>query len=230
VDVRKRFDFPGTSARKDMQISEPTVCPLCGKSIKPQDFGVYAYQDDQKHWYGAVFSLCKACYKPFVVHYDFGGPGNDGSPVVPKGTVLSIGPTGHTKRAFEPKLVEISPQFEKIYNQALAAENSGLDEIAGMGYRKALEFLIKDYLIYKKPEERATIEKMELGKCIANKVEQESLKTVASRCAWLGNDQTHYVKRFEEFDLEMLKKLVEACVYWIQMELLTDVAAQMERR
>ena len=36
--------------------------------------------------------------------------------------------------------------FLTIYNQSLSAEDNNLDQIAGIGYRKALEFLIKDYL------------------------------------------------------------------------------------
>ena len=38
---------------------------------------------------------------------------------------------------------ELSPQFAELYNQAAAAEAYSLLDIAGMGYRKSLEFLIK---------------------------------------------------------------------------------------
>jgi hypothetical protein len=33
----------------------------------------------------------------------------------------------------------------------------GLDEIAGMGHRKALEFLIKDHAKYKRPDDSARV-------------------------------------------------------------------------
>jgi hypothetical protein len=58
-----------------------------------------------------------------------------------------------------------------IYTQAHAAEALELTEICGVGYRKALEFLIKDYLITKKPEKSDDIRKMLLGGCIDSYVD-----------------------------------------------------------
>lgn len=49
---------------------------------------------------------------------------------------------------FSDIINEISPGFVKIYNQAHEAEIRLLDDIVGGGYRKALEFLIKDICIY----------------------------------------------------------------------------------
>ena len=48
---------------------------------------------------------------------------------------------------FPEVITRVSPRFQKIYNQANIAEENGLDEIAGVGYGKSLEFLIKDYLL-----------------------------------------------------------------------------------
>lgn len=45
-----------------------------------------------------------------------------------------------------------SLKFIEIYNQALKAEAIELNEISEMGFRKALEFLIKDYVILRKPD------------------------------------------------------------------------------
>lgn len=61
-------------------------------------------------------------------------------------------PVNFKEREFDAKLKKVSPQFVKVYNQALKAEEFSLDEIAGLGYRKALEFLIKDFAIYNNPE------------------------------------------------------------------------------
>lgn len=54
-------------------------------------------------------------------------------------------PISPSCKEFDSEIQEISPSFVKIYNQALAAEELNLSEIAGMGYRKSLEFLIKDF-------------------------------------------------------------------------------------
>jgi hypothetical protein len=40
-----------------------------------------------------------------------------------------------------------SGDFLEIYRHAAFAEGDALDQICGPGYRKALEFLIKDYIV-----------------------------------------------------------------------------------
>lgn len=44
------------------------------------------------------------------------------------------------------------PDFASLYRQALAAEGYGLTDISGMGFRKALEFLVKEYAIRRFPQ------------------------------------------------------------------------------
>jgi hypothetical protein len=52
--------------------------------------------------------------------------------------------------------------------------------------------------------------------------------TVASRAAWLGNDETHYLRTWEDKDLTDLKKLIELTVQWIEIEeLARDVVVDM---
>lgn len=206
---------------------EPSVCPLCGKYIKPQELNLKEYKDESDRWHIAVTYLCKACYEPFTAHYIVTSDVRQSKLSTDR---LWVEPQRYAKREFDHALVSCSPLFDKIYNQAKAAEAAGLDEIAGMGYRKAVEFLIKDYLIHEAPDEKSVIEKMELGNCIANKVADENIKTCAQRCAWLGNDQTHYTKRFSELDLAVLKRFIDAAVYWVQMKLVTEEAAALEKR
>lgn len=118
-------------------------------------------------------------------------------------------------------ILEISPSFSEIYSQAFAAEQQGLTEICGVGYRKSLEFLIKDYLILNNPSEQEKIEKKMLAQCIGEYVDNDKIKTVAKRAAWLGNDETHYVRKWEGRNLGDLKNLIKLTVHWIEMELLT---------
>lgn len=54
---------------------------------------------------------------------------------------------------FSQEIKDLSPNFVKIYHQAEQAENTGLSDICGLGYRKALEFLVKDYAIAFNPTE-----------------------------------------------------------------------------
>lgn len=124
-------------------------------------------------------------------------------------------------REFSETVNEISNIFTTIYNQAYAAEQQNLTEICGVGYRKALEFLIKDYAILNKPAEKEKIEKKLLGPCITEYVDDAKVKSVAKRAVWLGNDETHYIRKWEGKNLEDLKKLIDLTIHWIEMEALT---------
>ena len=77
-----------------------------------------------------------------------------------------------------------------------------------MGYRKAIEFLVKDWAIQQKPEDLAKIEDAWLGQVIKDYF-QGDLKDILERATWLGNDQAHYKKVFEDFDIDILKELID---------------------
>ncbi len=120
------------------------------------------------------------------------------------------------------EIVSISPEFVKIYNESYFAEQYNLNQICGVGYRKALEFLIKDYLIRNNPDKADSIAKKFLGNCIKEDVSDPKVRKVAERAIWLGNDETHYVRIWESQSLEDLKKLISLTLHWIEMEELTN--------
>ena len=144
--------------------------------------------------------------------------------------IVDIHPRTHEPKPFTEEVRRVSEQFVGIYDQAAAAEDAGLDQICGPGYRKALEFLVKDFLKSLTTDEtkRAKIEKTQLAACIANDVDDPRLKTTASRATWLGNDETHYVRKWEDKDLKDLKKLIDLTAYRVSAEILTgELAASM---
>ena len=132
-------------------------------------------------------------------------------------------PKKYITREFPEIIKSLSTEFSDIYNQSLKAEHDGLKQICGPGYRKALEFLIKDYLIRKTIEEKdiEAIKNELLGVCIANRIDDQKIKNVAKRAVWLGNDETHYIRKWGEKDLQDLKKLIDLTIHWIEVEDLT---------
>ena len=48
------------------------------------------------------------------------------------------------------------------------------------------------------------------------------MKECAKRAAWLGNDETHYTRKWEDKDVKDLKLLVHLTVNWIDNVLLTQ--------
>ncbi len=111
----------------------------------------------------------------------------------------------------------ISPDFKQIYLEARMAQAAGLDLICGGGYRKALEFLIKDYAISLCPEKAEAIKERDLNYAISC-TDNENIKSFASRASWLGNDALHYLKKWEGMDLFDLKDLIEQSVLSIDQD------------
>ncbi len=195
----------------------PDTCPLCDSGISATPlFGIF----DDSRWsseYGLqLFFLCPKdkCGKTFVAYYRAGTQyGTDCNHI--RSAPISI-----KENSFNQIIKNISPSFIKIYNQSFGAEQSNLLEICGVGYRKALEFLIKDYLI-KNNSEASKIEDIKkkfLGKCIDEFVDNQNIKAVAKRAVWLGNDETHYTRLWEGKDLSDLKKLIDLTISWIEVE------------
>lgn len=89
-----------------------------------------------------------------------------------------------------------------------------------MGYRKSLEFLIKDFLIYKNPEDKEKIvSDHKFANVIKTYVEDKKIKDMASRASWLGNDHSHYFKKWTDKDVQDLKVLIKTTLFWVQAEL-----------
>ena len=88
-----------------------------------------------------------------------------------------------------------------------------------MGYRKALEFIVKDYAIHLRPKSKEDVEKQALGKCIESYIDNERIKKLAKASAWLGNDETHYIRKHEEYSVENLKAFIRALVSLVASDL-----------
>lgn len=117
----------------------------------------------------------------------------------------------------------LSPNFVRIYQQAAKAEFMGLEEIAGPGYRKALEFLVKDYLISIELGDQAKKNEIAgrgLHRCITD-LNNPKLQAGANAAKLTGNDQSHYVN-IQGNDLEDLKRFIAITIHWLEIELETQ--------
>ena len=52
-------------------------------------------------------------------------------------------------------------------------------------------------------------------------VDDVRIKEVAKRAVWLGNDETHYVRQWDDKDIHSLKTLIDLTVHWIEAEEMT---------
>lgn len=191
--------------RQRKSVNEPNMCPRCHHKISPifLTYGVINASSTD-----AVFQ-CTNCKHVFITNYTDNFPG------------ISV-PKEYVEAEFEKEIIETSPNFIEIFNQSIEAESQGLNQLTGIGLRKALEFLIKDFLVHKKPEDEDNIKKTQLSRCINNYIDDVKLKQIAERATWLGNDETHYVKKWEDKDIKDLKLLIQVAVNMIHNDLLTE--------
>ncbi len=195
-------------------INEPNICPHCHVINNPNyQWGVATMDtDDVLAYISAWLCANKSCNKIFVT-LDKSPDGNSFAfsrflNGLPKGPAwpkpITDLKSGNPKNTDQVE----SSRFIKTYLQSLMAENQGLDELAGMGYRKAIEYLVKDWAIQGKPADKDKIESLWLGQVITGYYEGD-LKEILERATWLGNDQAHYNKLFEEYDVNDLKELID---------------------
>ncbi|SOS39993.1 hypothetical protein CFBP3840_02950 [Pseudomonas syringae] len=164
----------------------PDFCPICNVGIEPRFITGLNCSDENN--VDVLFTCPKStCKKMFIANCIF---------AYQSGTynINSLLPRTPKAAPTAEEVVEISPQFAVIYNQAFQAEAYGLGEVAGVGYRKSLEYLIKDYCTAQHPDKDEDIKKRPIAQVIEAFVSNENVKQCAKRAIWLGNDETHYVE------------------------------------
>lgn len=214
--LNNQFD---ESTFNQMGLKYPDECPICNKKIQPAIQHAIQVSATDKNIISAVF-LCPndECMELFLGRYEDEGDWGE-----PDYMLSNTSPNTVAPRIFDDQITIISKSFVNIYNQARIADLNGLDQICGMGYRKALEFLIKDYSISKNPEKAEEIKNNhKLANVIKTYLDDQRLIDIAERAAWLGNDHSHYISRWESKDIEDLKTLIDMTLYMIQQELLYD--------
>lgn len=207
---------------RHQRVKEPNICPHCHVTNTPhQKFQSQTKDTDNSFCSYQVWQCSnQECGKLFGVLYkNIGGKVKIASVLngLPKGPdwpkpILELidGNTIGTEQ-------EAKSKFIKTYLQSLEAESNSLDEIAGMGYRKAIEYLVKDWAIQNNPNEKDKILSKWLGSTISDYYEGD-LKEIFERATWLGNDQAHYNKLFEEYDIDILKELIDLIMVELDRE------------
>lgn len=213
----------------------PTECPICHTPMCPEYLQQFYKRSLDRKEYVVLFFQCKACNEIYAISYQLfktpdGCYKSNNSQLVTELTSIS-----HQVPLIPPLpknlLSDNFQRFQDVYSDACTADSLGLKEVAGMGIRKATEFLIKDFLIYRfeKEEDKEKVKNDSMIQCI-RKLENQKLLTLAERCAWLGNDETHYVKKHTDHDLQDLKRFFFALIQYIDNEFTLEEALQIERK
>lgn len=212
------------------EIPLPTQCPVC--SIAYSNEPLTSYHVESENFYGnnetSVYAVyfCPHCNNLFLVHYHISNR-TYSYERYRSGYIAYTYPASTAETLFTDRIKALSPKFVEIYHQSEKAENGGLTELCGMGYRKSLEFLIKDYAIAFHPDKETDIVKSQLSPCINEYIDNKRIKSLATASAWIGNDETHYTRKHEDYNVEHLKLFVSSAVSYIDSELAYRMAENL---
>ena len=221
MSERQTYDYRSIAGSHTLTYIPPNICPVCNAGVPNSPNCAEVFLNERGFAKGfATITRCYACESLFFTSYK----------KWEDGCFHEYNSYPHpTKQLqnFSNFINTTYPAFVTIYHQSEQAEQDGLTEICGVGYRKAVEFLVKDYLILKiqagsqsdedKLLEINQIKSMLLSQCIS-RIDDVRIKTSATKATWLGNDETHYTRKYENRDVQDLKKFISAMVQCIELE------------
>lgn len=211
-------------SKKDLEIEYPSVCPMCHKSGNPSYLSSYYIDDEHTSPNLFVHFFCHNCEKTFLGNYHIRRY-YDITDLRGFEPVYDV-----EEREFSKHIKDLSPDFCSIYNQAYASQQYRLNDISGMAYRKALEFLVKDYAIFLHPDDKEAIIKAPLSQCINNYIDNAKIKHLAVASAWIGNDETHYERKQQEYNVDDLIEFINAIVSFIDFDISAINAEKMTKK
>jgi len=102
----------------------------------------------------------------------------------------------------------------------LRAELRGDIELAAIGYRKALERVVKDYAINELGAAPEEVVGKNLCMAIADYLDEKNLVATADVVRILGNDYAHYQRKYPEHDFTLLKEYMVIFVKMVETRIL----------
>lgn len=207
-------------------INMPVQCAYCNK-VGSHNHITSVANEEPTHYPDDMITImsCPFC-KRHTIHLMYSI--DDPMRAISYHTTTRTFPSRTSDIEFTDNIKNNFSNFVEIYTQSKTAEDTGLNQIAGIGYRKAFEFLITDYLIDKIPENKDLLEnpKTTLGRKI-DLIPDPELVTFAKASSYLGNDETHYTRRHPEMGIEDLKIFIELVITEIERDLAREKANQL---
>lgn len=198
----KFYEFYNLNGNLEEKIL-PNICPYCNHGMLPCVVSKYTNEKDDLF----LTLECPVCGEVFIAMYHH----HTLKPLISHPEPKVDNPF---KNLFEDKF----QNFQECYMQSLLAEEYSLDKISGMGYRRALEFLVKEYLIYYKNNNQEKILNLPLSQSI-NLIEDNKIQTLAKASAWLSNDHVHILNKHPDKTTEDIKALINALARFIESEI-----------
>lgn len=211
-----------------ININVPDICPNCGIGIVPN---ILSWNKATETGEIGIIFECPACkriaFSTFVIprskNTSWTGINSDYEIETIR---IAVYPLLINSPPIPKDIKEYFPDFYEIYTQADIAEQCNLHKIIGMAYRKALELLVKGYLVMNNPSDEENILAESLGKSIA-RIPYPKIQALAKAASWIGNDETHTVKKNPDWKVEHMKKFILSLCNLILAEKASDEAINM---
>lgn len=227
----------------DIPVPMPTECPCCNKTmssdltpiiavnnILPSDSTERGDEDNSKgrsECSTVSVYRCTSCNSLFAIWGKHKAEVNENKEIKWSCEVQNMYPFDTHVTCFSNEITDLSSEFVSVYNQAEIAEAQNLDRICGMGYRRALEFLVDAYI--KHMENVDTIPERNLQKKIQNHIDNNAVRILAERATWLGNDNVHIENKHPNRTITDMKNFIIQICKWIDFELSVEDANTIER-
>ena len=117
------------------------------------------------------------------------------------------------------QVVSLSPRFAELHSQAVFAEQHSFYELAGSGYRNALEVLIKDFAIKELGEPESNCLSKSLSQAIKEYTPNTVLTISADVVRIIGNDYTHFEKKLSHIEFDTFKRYMAIFIHALDCQL-----------
>lgn len=217
---------------KELPVPIPNECPCCNKVMANDLLPVMSINnidcisDDSAEEECDTISVyrCTSCNHLFAIwshHHELAQDGYSCD-------VMYQYPFASKMTLFSEDINKLAPQFVEIYRQAESAEIQGMNEICGMGYRRALEYLVDSYARYKNPSIEIPAGK-NLSQKITEYIKDDRIRQLAEKATWLGNDATHLEKRHPNRDVSDMKKFIKYMITLIDADFAFQDATSIQK-
>ena len=202
---RSTVEYYFSTLGKTITIQIPKTCPLCGIGNNPtnNEAGKLEIQE------GYIITLhhrCPSCKKYHMTNQEYLRQSDE--------TTMALVYPNKVVTDIDRLFIDHAPRFVEFYSEAIEAEKMGLENIAGTGYRSAIECLIKDYALDFGLDDKEYLSspKLSFNNAIDRYIkDDELLKGALHFIREVGNDYTHWDKN-SSISLLTMKHYVEIII------------------
>lgn len=194
TESREGLKVNGTSYFEG-KYEKPMCCPYCGVHTDATQVSAGYFSLSNERRALVVSNKCTRCKSCFLAVY------------IREGDCLTLNaiiPIADNDIVHDG-LKTVSPDFERIHQQAYRAEMRGDFDIAAIGYRAALEILVKDFAIKVLKQDETEVASKKLSRAIEEYSGSVELLETSDVVRMLGNDFAHYRREHEDLGFETLK-------------------------